>query len=787
MQISQNWLTELTSLSLDTEIIAQQLTMAGLEVDSITPVAHDLERVVIVQILSRESHPNSDKYAIYEVQINTTETIQIVSLCKDIAENTKLACVLVGGKVGDMQFTTRDFAGITSYGMFCSGDTLGLQRNNSKQLLTFAADAPVGQAVSVYLSLTDNIIDIDLTPNRGDCLSMYGIARELSAMNNMLWQGNKIKEIDADLSATYPLAKINHHACIHYANQIITDINMLASTPIWMQERLERSGISTNNIVVDIANYVMIELGQPLHTFDKAKLSGGLIIDFATAQETATLLDGKQINLDADTLVVRDEQKIVALAGIIGCNNSSVSSTTQEIVLESAAFTQDAILGRARKYGLNTDAAYRFERGVDTHLQTVALHRAAELLKKYASARVSIIKEYGHLKQLHSIQLHLKTLQTALGVKLKQDKIIQILHTLDCTVDVISPNLFSVTVPSFRFDLTIEADLVEEVARIFGYDNLPENTPTISPQHIQEFNPIDNKIAHRLLNLGYTESISYSFIDSKTNQLFTDTALLELANPISTELASMRYSLWGSLLKTLAYNYKRNNLGLKLFETGRIYALENGQVIETAVLSGVVGTDSRLISSWSVNIASSFYTVKGELESSLANVLDTQQLVYKKSSVKGLHPGETAKVYYKNSHIATLGKIHPQLVKHFGISEQPWVFTIFLDTLPQTPLQASIAQVNIYPSIARDLSLLVDNTITYAELLEHIQHVSSNLLQDIQLFDVYANNEIADNKTSLSIKLIWCDTQRTLTDKEVNIEIEAILSSLKQTFGIDLR
>jgi phenylalanyl-tRNA synthetase beta chain len=787
MKISENWLRELVNPPVDSAQLAHQLTMAGLEVDGLHPVAGVFKRVVVAQILERQVHPTSEKYAVYIVDVGASEPIQIVSICTDLAVNTKLACVLVGGEIDGLEITVRDFAGVSSFGMFCAGSTLGLEREHNKQILFFAEDALVGTEVRKYLQLDDKIIDIDLTPNRGDCLSARGIAREVAAMNNSCYTPAAIDAVPSDIDQTYPINIQDTSACPHYCARIITHIDISALTPVWMQEKILRSGLATNNIIIDIANYVMLEIGQPLHAFDLATLNGELTVRFARDKEKVTLLNQQQVTLDASTLVISDQEKISAIAGIMGSDDTSVSDTTDSILLESAFFDPLVLASKARKYGLNADAAYRFERGVDDSLQIAGLERAAYLLQKHAGAKVAQIVQIGASKPLTTISLVVSKINKLLAIDLAATNIMQMLTNLGCTCTLDTEQEIVVTVPSHRFDLQIEADLVEEIARLYGYDNLPATQPQINIEQVITATTIAQECINSLLHRGYTQAITYSFIDKKLNQLFSQGDNINLANPISEQLSSMRSCLWPGLVKAIEYNHKRQNFGVSLIEQGNKFALAgDGKIEQLEVIAGAIAADTQYIDNWQVKQPVSFYTVKGDLESVLYTYSDESEISFQDVSYPSLHPGQSAAIYYQQQLIGYIGKLHPQLEKHFALPELPWVFELFVDKLPSN-VQHGIKEVSSFPQIKRDLSLEVDKPISYAKIKEQIRAVSGEYLTQLELFDVYTGDKVATGKKSIAINLTWQHPERTLADSEINAEISQITEHLKQQLDISLR
>ena len=571
MKISEQWLRTWVNPDISTDEMVEQLTMAGLEVDGTEPAAGAFTDVVVARVESVEKHPDADKLSVCQVT-DGSDTLQIVCGAPNVRAGLSVALARVGAVLpGDFKIKPAKLRGVASAGMLCSEKELGLAEQ-SGGIMELPVDAPAGKNLRAYLELDDTIIDIDLTPNRGDCLSVAGIARELGTLNKCDVTEELHDPYTQNIQDTFDVQIEAPEACSHYAGRVFRDIDVTAPTPLWMVERLRRSGIRSLGAVVDITNYVMIELGQPMHAFDLEQLDGRINVRYAYASESITLLDGKRLELDTDTLVIADNSRPLALAGIMGGENSGVSEQTRSIFLESAYFARETIAGKARGYGLHTDSSHRFERGVDPQLQVLAIDRATELILEICGGDVGPVTEVttsAHPKDRQPIDLRYERINRVLGIELEQDEIIEILTRLGMEVKSFKDH-WMVKPPSFRFDIEIEADLLEELVRIHGYNNIPRTTPqyhAVMRDMPESLQPLA-QLRRALVDRGYFEAITYSFVDPKWQAILDpDREAVKLANPLSSEMSVMRTTIWAGLLQAVRHNLNRQQSRVRLFET----------------------------------------------------------------------------------------------------------------------------------------------------------------------------------------------------------------------------
>ena len=577
MKLSENWLREWVNPDFDVQVIAEKLTQAGLEVDSVSPVAGDFSGVLVGQVKSVVAHPDADKLRVCEVDVAGDALLHIVCGASNVREGLKIPVAVVGAVLpGDFKIKKAKLRGEPSFGMLCSAKELGLAES-SEGLMELPADAPVGSDIRDYLALNDFTIEVDLTPNRSDCLGVAGIARELGVISRTNLTPVAINEVAASVQTTFPVLVEAKQACPNYIGRVIENINPDAKTPLWMQEKLRRSGLRSLSAVVDITNYVMLELGQPMHAFDLQKLQQSIIVRFAKADEKLTLLDGQQVEIAEQTLVIADASGPLALAGVMGGETTAVDDKTTSLFLEAAFFTPDAIAGQARSYGLHTDSSHRFERGVDPQLAQQAMQRATQLILEIAGGQagpLTVVSEESALPEIPQILLRANRIKRVLGIELDAAEVEEQLTRLGLEVTAVRDG-WLVMVPSFRFDINIEVDLIEELGRLYGYDRLPQTRPEISvlPGAISEKQLATERLQSLLVDRGYFEAITYSFVDPTLQKHFADSDIepIKLANPISADLSVMRHSLWPGLVQAMVYNLNRQHDRIRLFEVGRVF------------------------------------------------------------------------------------------------------------------------------------------------------------------------------------------------------------------------
>lgn len=791
MKFSEQWLREWVNPDVTTAELSHQLTMAGLEVDAIEPVAAEFNNVVVGEVVSLEQHPDADRLRVCQVNVGS-ETLSIVCGAPNVAQGQKVPAALIGAKLpGGLKIKKSKLRGVESFGMLCSPVELGMA-DSSDGLMLLPADAEPGANVRELLGLDDRTIEIGLTPNRGDCLSVAGIAREAGVINQLAVEGPESAQFTVGHKDSFSVRLTAAEACPRYVGRIIKGINPNAETPLWMKERLRRSDLRSISPVVDVTNYVMLELGQPMHAFDLAKLQGGIEARYAVKGEKLTLLDGQEVTLAANTLVIADQNTPVAMAGIMGGESSSVTDETVDLFLESAFFAPEAIIGKARQYGLHTDSSHRFERGVDFELPAKAMSRATELLLEIvggAAGPVIEVSESEKLPQRQPITLREERIKRLLGIELEQAKVTEILTRLGMNV-VEQGKTWLVTPPSFRFDITIEADLVEEVGRIFGYDDLPTEAPNM-PLEValpREAQVRMERVRAFLLDRGYQEVINYSFVDAAMqSQIIPGEAAIALANPISADMSVMRTSLWTGLLQTLKYNQNRQQDRIRLFEQGVVFSKQDDVIIERKFLSGVI-TGNLMPEQWGNKSRKvDFYDLKADIEGLLGLTGRIEEYTFVADNHSALHPGQTAAI--KTSAglpIGWIGKLHPELEKSLGFNGSVYLFEVSEEVFAEA-VKPAFTELSKFPSVKRDLAIVADDSVSAQQLKDCIAAASGEYLANLQLFDVYCGEGVESGRKSLALSLTFQDHSRTLKDEDVDALVSNVLDKLNQELKATLR
>jgi len=788
MKFSEAWLREWVNPDLETAQLAELLTMAGLEVDSVDPAAGEFGGVLVAEVLSVDAHPDADKLRVCQVSTGEGEPIQIVCGAPNVRAGMKAPLATVGGRVGDMKIKKAKLRGVPSHGMLCSARELGLSEDH-EGLMELPADAPVGQDIRGYLALDDALIDIDLTPNRGDCLGMEGVAREVGTLTGTDVNALDIPVVQASIDDTFGIDVREPDACPRYLGRVIRGINPDAQTPLWMKEKLRRSGLRSLGPVVDVTNYVLLELGQPMHAFDLSQLSGGIEVRYAKAGESLTLLDERRVEPDKDTLLICDQDKPLALAGVMGGEHSGISTDTRDLFLEVAFFTPEKIAGHARRYGLATDSAYRFERGVDADLQQRAMERATGLLLELVGGEAGPVSEVvseNHLPQKTPITLRRARIKRLLGFVPDDARVENILARLGIGVETIDSGWLA-TPPGFRFDLAIEADLIEEVGRVFGYNQLPtaNNRGKLTLRPAPEIVTPLARVKAMLVDRDYSEVISYSFVDADTQAIMVpDIEPVPLANPISSEMSVMRTSLWPGLVGVVKFNIARQQSRIQIFESGLKFIQQDDELKQERFLSGAAVGD-RLPEQWGASPEPiDFFDVKGDLQCLL------DQAGVEASFVAGehpaLHPGQTAAICVAERQVGWLGRVHPQVAQKLEIPAKTLLFELELDVVLKGRVP-SFEKLSRFPSIRRDISVVVNAETPAGVLCDTIHAEAGSLLQDLRVFDVYEGKGIESGRKSVAFGLILQDSSRTLTDDDVESVMAAITGQLEQKFGATLR
>lgn len=791
MKVSELWLREWVNPALNGQELAALLTMAGLEVDAVNPVAGAFERVVVAEVKNTSPHPQADKLTLCEVNDGSGHALKVVCGAANVRSGLKVALARVGADLpGGLVIKESMLRGELSQGMLCSLSELGLA-DSSEGIIELPEDAPVGRDLREYLALNDQVLDIDLTPNRADCFSVLGVAREVAALT-----GQALKPVPEQKNLPVIDETLNIHltaaeACPQYAGRVIRGINTQASSPVWMVERLRRAGLRAIHPVVDVTNYVMLELGQPMHAFDLETLTGEIVVRYAKANEALELLDGQQVNLTDKVLIIADSEKPLAIAGVMGGNATAVEEQSKDIFLESAFFNPITIAGVARRYGLCTDSSQRFERGVDPSLQTLALERATSLLLDIAGGTpgpVSLAVQSDFLPEKQTILFNPARVRQLTGLSIDESKMAAMLRGLGMTVDETSPQ-WKVTIPSHRFDLSLDVDLIEEIIRLYGYDNMQGEKMVAAVQAgtVNGYESLSLRIAQFFIARGYNETISYSFVDPELQQaLYPDAATMQLLNPISSELSQMRAGMWPGLLASMVYNIHRQQTAIKFFENGVIFDLESGSLQEHACIAGLM-TGEHGAMNWSEpGRKFDFYDLKGDLEA-VFSALKLQDVQFLATEHPALHPGKSAKITIAGNEAGCCGVLHPRVADALDLSAEVILFELRLDALMNSPV-LRYQQISRFPQIRRDLSLLVPQEISAAQIEGLIREVvSAEWLKSFNVFDLYTGESIPEGKKSLAIALILQDDKRTMIDSEINAIIGAIIKELEARFAIILR
>ena len=796
MKISENWLQEWVNPGVSIDDLVEKITMAGLEVDGVEAVAGEFTGVVVGEIIAIEQHPDADKLRVCQVA-GGDEIVQVVCGAPNARTGIKIPFATVGAVLpGDspkgFKIKKAKLRGVESFGMLCAEQELGLSDAN-EGLMELAGDAPVGINLRDYLDLDDTVIEVDLTPNRADCLSVAGIARDIGVIYECDVVAPLITPVKPQIDDRLAIDIEAGADCPRYVGRIIRGVDVGQPSPLWMQEKLRRSGIRSIDAVVDVTNYVLLELGQPMHAFDLASLEGGIRVRHAQESEKMTLLDGQELELQAGTLVIADHQRPVALAGIMGGEATAVKPTSQDIFLEAAFFAPVKLAGRARAYGLHTDSSHRFERGVDYQLQVPAIERATQLLLDIVGGQPGPIIELvsSDIPIAAEIELRAARIKKLLGLDIERNEVTGILTRLGLAVTTTDQG-WIVVAPSWRFDIAIEADLLEEIARIYGYNRLPVTRihSDLALQAKTETKTGLRAIRRQLVARGYQEAITYCFIEPKAQQLVCpqdDT--VALTNPISSDMAVMRTSLWPGLLGVMEHNLNRQQSRIRLFESGLRF-IPNGDDLpkQDAMLAGAI-TGRREPESWSENgELVDFYDLKGDLESVLAlsGLGNNTDLVFVAGEHPALHPGQTAAICYQGKTVGYVGTIHPLLQKKMGFAQPIYLFEVELSAITNAELP-KFTELSKFPEVRRDLAILLERGIEANSVLNAVREVAGDELRNLRLFDIYEGKGIDLKEKSLALGLTYQHSSRTLNEDEVNASVERVVSQLQQRFGATLR
>jgi phenylalanyl-tRNA synthetase beta chain len=831
MKVPYSWLVEWVDVPWAARELGSRLTMAGFELDALEPAAPPFTKVVVAEIVSAERHPQADKLQVCRVSTGQgSELLQIVCGAPNARAGLKTALAMVGSSLpGGLEIKAAKLRGVESTGMLCSAKELGLS-DNSAGIIEFAEDAPLGRPLRDYLELDDSILELNVTANRGDAMSIIGIAREVAALAGNKVTGPHVATSNPSSNDRFPVYLDAPAACPTFVGCVIRGVNNRAQTPLRIRERLRRAGVRSISPVVDVTNYVMLELGQPMHAYDFAKLRGEIRVRTAHAGEQITLLDGKTIDVTPDVLLITDKEGPVGLAGIMGGQRTAVSLDTTDVFFESAYFSPDAIIGRSRRWGLLTDAVQRYERGIDPTQQQRAVERAIGLLLSIAGGKpgpVSVTQSPEHQPKRAPVPLRRSRLERLLGVSIPDERVTKTLQALQMRVET-TPEGWVATPPAYRFDITIEADLIEEVARIVGFEAIPERDALV-PQQFRaapEEVPLEHIILEALANRGYQEAVTYAFVDpALQTRLFPDRAGLALANPIASDMSVMRVSLWPGLLRAALENQRRQQDRIRLFEHGARFVVTAGvterlarespagATREVDSLAGVA-CGARLPEQWGVprdmRGPADFYDVKSDLEALFVATGAERSFVFEPASLSCLHPGRAARILRDGREVGFIGELHPLLVRELDFTYSPVLFELDLGgTLSgsagqttaraqQNGAQADFAaalavekpqhrEISRFPQVRRDIAVVVDETVTLSALADRVLSSASTLLHSLRVFDVYRGTGIESGRKSVALGLIFQDISRTLTDDDVDRLMAAVVTDLRESLNAKIR
>ena len=785
MQFSESWLRSLVNTTLTSEDLSHLLTMAGLEVEEMKPVAPAFDKVVVAQVLTKDKHPDADRLNVLTVNIGLAEPLTIVCGAQNVTVGMKAPCALVGAKLPGIEIKQAKVRGIPSFGMMCSSKELGLAEESSG-LLELSPDAVVGQSIRVHLDLDDHLFTLKLTPNRSDCLSLHGIAREVAALtgSELSVQAQPQLNMGQATQKNITVTVSAPEACPRYLARVISGVNPKAATPAWMVQRLERSGLRSISAIVDVTNYVLLELGQPLHAFDYVKLNGHIEVRFARAAEKLQLLNQQIIDLQSDMLVIADEKEPLALAGVMGGLNSSVTDETRDILLESAFFSPSIIVGKSRRLGFGSDSSYRFERGVDFANTPFALDRATQLILDICGGEAGVATEArAALPERKAVKLRISRVQRVLGITLDSQQIVQILTRLGMLLQQ-QGEAFLVTPPSYRFDIAIEEDLIEEIARVYGYENIepvpPQATMKILPQS-ESLRPLA-RLRQIMVMRDYQESINYAFVETAWERdLCANVTPIALKNPIASQMSVMRSSLLGGLLAALRTNLARKQARVRLFELGGCFSAEAGQFAQQERMAGLAyGWVSA--EQWGVGGRNvDFYDVKSDVEALFA----PRKPSFEAAPHPASHPGRSAKILLEGHAVGWIGEIHPLWQQQYDLPQSVVWFEIEQAALTQVKLPKA-TEISRLPLVRRDIAVVVDEIVSTQSLISAMQAENAPNVVELALFDLYRGKGVAEGKKSLAFRVLLQDTQKTLTDIEIEQSMLRLVSVLQQN-GAQLR
>ncbi len=767
MQFSYSWLKTQANPNLSADELSHLLTMSGLEVEESEAAAPAFGGVVVAEVKSVEKHPDADRLNVTQVDAGTGDLIQIVCGAPNVRPGIRVPCALPGAVLpGSFKIKPTKMRGVESNGMLCSAKELGLPDDGVDGLHVLPADAPVGANIRDYLDLDDTLFTLKITPNRADCLSIKGIAREVAALTGCGFAPTVIQTASVSSGKTQPVRIDAPADCGRFVSRVIENVNAQAATPAWMRQRLERSGIRSISALVDIGNYVMLEIGQPMHVFDADKISGSIIVRRAENGEVLECLNEKTVTLADNTLVVADEKGALSLAGLMGGTASAVSDDTRNIVLEAAWFAPAVIAGKSRQYGFGSDSSFRFERGVDYRLQADAIERATELVLQICGGQAGeMVEAVGDLPSEKRVGVRLNRVAKVLGVDIAADQVETILRTLGLQPEKTTDGFQTVS-PSFRFDIEIEADLIEEIGRVYGYENIPDDATSGSlkmlplPETRRPRFAVYNEMAAR----GYREVVSYAFVDEawETDFAANDNPI-RLQNPLAAQYAVMRSTLIGGLVEILQNNLNRKQNRVRIFEIARLFAKDSDGLFVQNERIGGLWYGAAMPEQWGEKTRNAdFYDIKADVE----NLLKNSKIEFVKTAHPALHPGRAAEIVSDGRVIGFVGELHPKWLQKYDLPQAPLVFEIDMAAVLQRE-KTRYQPVSKFQAVRRDLAFVLPENVSYAELESSLKTVSSPLVQEIALFDVYRGTGLPEGMKSMAVKVLLQDMENTLTDEAV--------------------
>ncbi|PMG94555.1 phenylalanine--tRNA ligase subunit beta [Vibrio breoganii] len=794
MKFSESWLRQWVSPAVTTDELTHQITMAGLEVDDVLPVAGEFTGVKVGKVVECGQHPDADKLRVTKIDVGAEELLDIVCGASNCREGILVAVATVGAVLpGDFKIKKAKLRGQPSHGMLCSFTELGIDIE-SDGIMELPETAVIGTDFREFLDLNDVTVDVDLTANRADCFSIRGLAREVGVLNRETVKEPEFAAVAESIQDTVSVEVKASEACPRYLGRVVKNVNVKASSPIWMQEKLRRCGIRSIDPIVDITNYVMLEQGQPMHAFDLSKIEGGIVVRMAEQDEKLTLLDGNEAKLNADTLVIADHNQALAIAGVFGGEGSGVTTETTDVLLESAFFAPDHIRGRARAYGLHTDSSMRFERGVDYALQHKAMERATQLLVEICGgdvAPIAGVESEADLPKANTVALRRSKLDSLLGHSISDADVVEILERLGCTVETTDAG-WNAVAPTWRFDIAIEEDLIEEVGRIFGYNNIPNQAPmaALTMNDHKEANQPLKRVRDLLVDRGYHEAVTYSFVEPEQQKLIEpNIEPLILPFPISADMSAMRVQLIQGLLNTVVHNQKRQQPRVRLFESGLRFIpdanAENGMRQESMLAGVLAGTRSE--EHWDIETNTvDFFDLKGDLEAVLELTCDDKAYSFAATKHPALHPGQAAAIILDGKEVGVIGTVHPELERKFGLNGRTVVFELEWSTIATRVLPEAVA-VSKFPANRRDIALVVDEAVASGDVVAACLANGGELMTDAKLFDVYQGKGVEEGKKSLAIALTLQSVERTLEEADISGAVEATVKAVSEKFDAVLR